>query len=741
MVSRDEESLNSTQSLPDAKPISEIQSQLSVVVPTRNEAENVLPLLKRLSSALATIKFEVIFVDDSTDDTPRRIEAAKQDFDFNIELIARPPEKRNGLGMAVVEGIRNAKTEWVVVMDGDLQHPPELICDMLAHAQANQVDLVAGSRLAEGGSTVGLGRRREIISRVLATASRVVFPKNLSQMTDPLTGFFLFRRNQVDPDQLQPKGFKILLEILIRCPNLKVAEIPFVFGERHAGKSKAHVREVIALMQQILELRFKEHHYFLRFLAVGLSGLFVNTLLMYLFTDLLGIFYLISAVLATQGSTTWNFILTERWVFAGRNNRNKLWLRAAAFFIMNNAMLLLRGPMLAIFVTWLGMNHLLGNLLSLVLMTVLRYMIADNMIWGAGKKKPAKLYYYNIHDIIRVRSMQKLPELSYFAVSEPIENPEIDVRIDPNVEQYAADYSITYDEILGPYGFSIVINQLETHTQVIASPVIGQSPHVLYTNVVEPLLRWFFTRKGYALMHGACIAVNGNALFITARTDTGKTTTILNTIRQNRGQIHFLSDDMTIVGRDGTALNYPKPLTISAHTLRAIQASPLTLREQLFLQVQSRLHSRSGRRAGMWLSSTRMPAATLNAIVQKLIPPPKYMVDRLIPNTQYADSAKLSQIVVIERGEDFEGTLDDKEKISVLVANAEDAYGFPPYPALAEALCHWQGKDLHEVEAEIVSAAVSKLPAIYLRRSQYDWYKRLPQLIQEPPTPQLGIGR
>jgi dolichol-phosphate mannosyltransferase len=726
------------------------EPKLSIIVPTRNEADNVKPLLERLAATKIDRSFEVIFVDDSTDNTPTQILAIKGDFKFDVSVIARPPERRNGLGMAVIEGMQAARGEWVVVMDGDLQHPPELISEMLKHADAKAADLVAGSRLAAGGSTAGLGWHREIISRVLATASRVIFPKNLRNMTDPLTGFFLFKKAMVDPSQLQPKGFKILLEILIRCSKLKVSEIPFVFGERHAGKSKANTREVIALFQQIVELRFVEHKYLLRFLAVGVSGLFVNTLLMYLFTDVLGIFYLLSAVLATQGSTFWNFEWTEKWVFGGRpSDRKQFWLRIISFFLMNNAMLLLRGPMLAIFVTALGMSAVAGNFLSLVIMTGLRFMIADQIIWRTGKKKPQKLYYYNIHDILRVRSMQKLPELGYFSVTQPFDTPDIDVRIDPNINAYRRENSIAYDEVLGQYGFSIVINQSETKTDVVASPVIGISPHVLYTNVVEPLLRWFFVRKGYALMHGACIAMNGNALFITARTDTGKTTTILNTLRESHGKMQFLSDDMTIVSRDGRALNYPKPLTISQHTLRAVQASPLTLREMLFLQLQSRLHSRGGRRAGMWLSNTMLPAATMNALVQKVIPPPKYMVHKLIPNTQYAKTARLSQIVVIERGTDFEGKIDEKEKISILVANAEDAYGFPPYPTLAHAISQWEGKDLHEKEADIVRSAVVGLPAIHLRSPRYDWYKRLPQLVQEPivgtdllqgatPSPQFG---
>jgi len=705
---------------------------VSIIVPTRNETENVVPLMDRIRAAVTVLPFEVIFVDDSTDNTVAIIEAAKEEYPFNVSVIARPAERRNGLGMAVVEGMRIARGEWVVVMDADLQHPPEVIQQLLTKAQSTGSDLVAASRLSDGGGTDGLTWNRKLISKSLAGISHVLFQKHLRTMTDPLTGFFVFRRTAVNPGILQPKGFKILLEILIRSPKLKTSEIPFKFAQRHAGASKANSSEMINLFRQMMELRFASHQKLIRFLIVGATGLVVNTLLMYIFSNVLGIYYLLAAALSTQGSTLWNFLGTERWVFKRKNEKAKyVWLRLISFLIINNAMLLLRGPILAIFVTRMGMTPVVGNLISLVIMTALRYVIADRVIWGTGSKVAPTMYYYNIHDIIKVRSAKKLPELGYFAVTEPIENPDINVMISSNPADFKSNGSINYDEVLGPFGFSIVINQSETRTDIIASPLIGLSPHVLYTNVVEALLRWMFVRKGYALMHGACLAKDGKAVFVTAQTDTGKTTTILHALRENLGEMQFLSDDMTIVGRDGHVLNYPKPLTISLHTLRAVKAAPLTVLERCFLQVQSRLHSRGGRKAAMWLSNSSMPAATLNAIVQKIIPPPKYMVHRLIPKVTYVNEAKLSHILLIERGADFEGKLTEEEKAKILVANAEDAYGFPPYPSLAHLVSQWNGEDLHKAETAIVTAATQGLPAIHLRRSQYDWYKKIPSFVQE----------
>jgi hypothetical protein len=107
------------------------------------------------------------------------------------------------------------------------------------------------------------------------------------------------------------------------------------------------------------------------------------------------------------------------------------------------------------------------------------------------------------------------------------------------------------------------------------------------------------------------------------------------------------------------------------------------------------------------------------------------MVHRLIPKVTYVDQAKLSHIVLIERGTDYEARLNEDEKAKILVANAEDAYGFPPYPSLADLISRWNGEDLHLEETAIVTAATQGLPAIHLRRSKYDWYKQLPTFVQD----------
>ena len=729
--------------------------EVSLVIPTRNEAGNIEPLLMRIHQALKGIPTEVVFVDDSTDETPGVIGKLQEWFPLHITLIARPAERRkNGLGGAVVEGIKVARGSWVCVMDADLQHPPEMIPRLLHQAKKSGSDLVMGSRLAPGGDASSLGFKRALISHVFALTTRLTFPQRLRSVTDPLTGFFLTRRAALQEEKLKPDGFKILLEILVSHPALQISEIPIQFGYRNAGESKASIKETIRFFRGLLRLRLAGEQNFMRFLLVGVSGLVVNSLVLAAFTELAALHYVLSAAIATQASTLWNFGLTERWVFGQRETGRSFWQRLVSFLLMNNLMLLLRGPILTVLVSRLGVHYLLANLVSLFAMTILRYLLADKWIWNKNKtveKRKTDMsilkqttppqaepfgYSYNIHNILKVVSMFELPELEYFRVPVLTSEPDIRLRLERRKRERrrtarsggtprrSTTDHIHYGESLGRYGFEITISN-KNRVEVAVSPILKYSRHVLYTNVIEPILRWGFVRKGYALVHAACIAFDGQAVLVTARTDTGKTSTILRAV--DNYACSFLSDDMTIVSREGNVLSYPKPLTISNHTLSAVNANAsLTLWERIALQFQSRLHSKSGRKVGLNLSKSRLPAATMNAIVQMLVPPPKYMVHRLIPKVSYANYATLARAVIIERGDEFVESLHHEQAVETFVRNAEDAYGFPPYPILADSLSTWNGQDLHLQEQAIVDQALQKIPTVRLRDPKFNWWQRIP---------------
>jgi len=720
---------------------------VSVVVPTKNERGNVARLIERLEAVLPTVAMEIIFVDASTDGTAEAIEQMADQSDREVVLVRQEPGRgRNGLGGAVLQGLRAARAPWACVLDADLQHPPELIAELFERAEASELDLVVASRYCANGSAGDFGRARALASRSTTATARLLFPRRLRDVTDPMSGFFLVRRDAVALDSLRPRGFKILLEILIRSPDLRVAEVAFTFGERHAGESKATIREGLRYLSHLTRLRFA------RFGAVGASGLIVNTVLLATLTDVFGLFYVVSAVLATQGSTLWNFCLTERWVFADREHKRGKSTRMAMFFLMNNAALAVRGPLLVLLTSGLGIHYVLSNLISLLGLTLLRFAVADTWIWA--KARPPKLgsgrYAYDVHGIVTLMSDARLPELERFRIGELIGPPDIRVRLGkvrsnpdgpspdrPSSNGSQSSGAIAYREGIRGLGFGVTIKFGE-RIEATATRLLKWSPHVLYTNVVEPILRWTFAERGYALVHGACLAAGEHAFLVTARTDTGKTTTTLRSLDSQ--PYSFLSDDLTILSPDGRVLTYPKPLTISRHTLKAVKTPLLSRGERLRLIVQSRLHSRSGRRLALILARTHLPAATINAVIQMLVPPPKYHVERLVPGVAVAPEARLAGMIVIERGGDGEVVLDQQEALETLMRNCEDAYGFPPYAAIEGPLRRRNGCDLRDVEHAIVASALDGVPAIVLRSGTMDWACRLPRVVDgwTPAAPSNG---
>ena len=221
-------------------PSSRRPARLALVVPTLCEACNIEPLLRRVRIALdsCAIAYEVIVVDDESRDGIEERVAALSEEDPRIRLIVRRGER--GLAGAVLRGWAETRADVLAVMDADLQHPPELLPALWARMQSG-ADLVIGSRYATGGSLGGWKAGRHLISRLSIWMTLPVQRSGL-RAKDPMSGFFMVRRASIEHLTLQKSGFKILLEILARANLHRVVEVPFTFGRRHAGASKAGVR-------------------------------------------------------------------------------------------------------------------------------------------------------------------------------------------------------------------------------------------------------------------------------------------------------------------------------------------------------------------------------------------------------------------------------------------------------------------------------------------------------------------
>jgi len=215
-------------------------SKLGLVIPTLNEAGNMPVLLNRIHNVLrgAPVDYEVIVVDDdSQDGTAQAVEAYAQR-NPRTRLLTRKGQR--GLAGAVIHGWEHTDANLLGVIDADLQHPPEVLPSLLGPT-LDGADIAIASRYANGNGAGEWNRLRLLISRCGTWATTPLQRKDL-RIKDPLSGFFIVRRDCIDGLDLQPDGFKILLEILVKGKIQKAVEIPFHFGNRYSGKSKADVR-------------------------------------------------------------------------------------------------------------------------------------------------------------------------------------------------------------------------------------------------------------------------------------------------------------------------------------------------------------------------------------------------------------------------------------------------------------------------------------------------------------------
>ncbi|HEY3678359.1 MAG TPA: glycosyltransferase family 2 protein [Bradyrhizobium sp.] len=266
---------------PDSLPQAAAAPQLSVVVPTFNERDNVTVLYRRLAATLAGVAWEVIFVDDNSPDGTWDVVRGLARQDTRVRCIRRIG--RRGLSGACIEGILASSAPCAAVMDADLQHDETQLPKMLALLQGGDLDLVVGSRYVEGGNADSFNRQRAGAS-ALATevAKRVLRVK----IADPMSGFFMIRREcfeQVAP-QLSTQGFKILLDVVASAQGeLRVKEIPFRFGSRQHGESKLDSMVALdflglvlaKLTHDVVSLRF------LMFAMVGSLGVIVHFATLY----------------------------------------------------------------------------------------------------------------------------------------------------------------------------------------------------------------------------------------------------------------------------------------------------------------------------------------------------------------------------------------------------------------------------------------------------------------------------
>jgi dolichol-phosphate mannosyltransferase len=355
---------------------------LTIIIPTFNEAPNVAELVRRIQLAVAGTDAEIVFVDDSTDETPAVIADVAALATMPVRLLHRD-EPQGGLSGAVLEGMAIANSDWCLVMDGDLQHPPEVIPSLVSRARRGDVDVVVASRYVGEGTAHGLANGvRTLVSRASTLVTKAMFPIRLRDCTDPMTGFFLVHRPSVVPDELQPRGFKILLELLARRP-FRVAEIPFDFAERFGGESKASLVQGFRFLMQLAMLRFGRLS---GFALVGGLGAVANIAIVALLTSL-GMSYLVASIIAAEVTIIGNFILLERFVFSDlREEAGSVWKRLWKSFAFNNIESAIRIPIATAVVAAGIMHATVATTVTLAIAFIVRFTFHSLVVYAPQRK-------------------------------------------------------------------------------------------------------------------------------------------------------------------------------------------------------------------------------------------------------------------------------------------------------------------------------------------------------------------
>ena len=325
---------DATLSEPGRSTQARVPLQLSVIVPTFNERDNVVTLVARLDSALAGTAWEVIFVDDNSPDGTSDVVRGMARTDFRVRCIRRVG--RRGLSGACIEGMLASSAPCAAVIDGDLQHDETQLSKMLGLLERGAADLVIGSRYIDGGSADSFDQQRLGKSKfATAVAQRVL----RVAIADPMSGFFMIRRERFEQlaPQLSTQGFKILLDVIATARgDLRVIEIPYTFASRLHGESKLDSMVALDFLGLVLAKLTNDavSLRFLLFALVGSIGLFVHLLLLFITLEMFNMPFPESQAIGALSAMTSNFLLNNFLTYRDQRLKGFAILRGLAIFYL-----------------------------------------------------------------------------------------------------------------------------------------------------------------------------------------------------------------------------------------------------------------------------------------------------------------------------------------------------------------------------------------------------------------------
>jgi dolichol-phosphate mannosyltransferase len=373
---------------------------LSLVIPTYQESANIHNVVKILSQLLDEYisgHYELIVVDDNSPD--RTWEVAQSLMVEYPQLRVMRRQHERGLSSAVIRGWQVARGTVLGVIDGDLQHPPEILTQLLAAIEQG-ADLAVASRHVEGGGVSSWSIVRRFLSRGAQVLGLILLPGVLGRVSDPMSGYFMVRRACVAGFTLNPVGYKILLEIIGRGKVDDIAEVGYVFCERQQGESKVTWKQYVEYLHHLWRLRLSRGVLgtvnqqvgfpigkFLRFGLVGLSGVFVDMGILYLLSDptTLALPLTRSKIIAGEIAIFNNFLWNDAWTFADVSSTQQEWhqrlKRFGKFNLICLAGLLLNVLVLNLVFNFIIPNRYIANLVAIAVATIWNFWVNLKLSW------------------------------------------------------------------------------------------------------------------------------------------------------------------------------------------------------------------------------------------------------------------------------------------------------------------------------------------------------------------------
>lgn len=358
-----------------------MRTEISVILPTFNEAENLPRIVPKLRKVLEGFRYEILIVDDDSPDGTYEVARDLEKQFPEVYSILRTREK--GLSAAVIEGMRKARGEHYLVMDADMQHDETVIPQFMERLRSG-AEIVIGSRKAKGGGIENWSTWRRFVSKVATMMAKLVLPAGV---TDPMSGFFAIRGElfaRIEQD-LDPRGFKILLDVLAKAPEARIEEVGYVFKPREFGESKLSSEVIFQYLVALYNMKPGKYIpiRFIKYGIVGLSGVLVNQGVLWLgkagfqWDDFLAL------AVAIEISIITNFFLNNFWTYKDvrLHGFNKVTLGLLKFHFISFAGALINYSVALSLTHYTGINIYITNFIGIGVATLWNYITNTTITW------------------------------------------------------------------------------------------------------------------------------------------------------------------------------------------------------------------------------------------------------------------------------------------------------------------------------------------------------------------------